>query len=296
MAYRLRILSPAEAKTFACMTFPAYVPLLGKSVLAVGAYSNKEPAGLALVSLLPDHAGAELLSLYVDFPHRFRGMGTVLLGHVEKTLSRAKKVSIHTTWSETLLGADSFKRVLAKSGWTKPYKRMLTLRGDMDGDFGREVLEKYSKYKEPCCLPRKYSLTHWHDMTMADRTFILSKQGCLHWYEPDANPFRDESTMEPATSLLLRKDDEIVGWLTVHRTAPDTLRYTNVFIRADLKRAGAVSIAMVTHAFWVHLAEGTPKLTMAVLKENEPLIRMFVSRMSCARLSWTWGAGKRIGN
>ena len=76
---------------------------------------------------------------------------------------------------------------------------------------------------------------------------------------------------------------------------PDTLRYTDVFIRADLKRAGAVSIAMVTHGFWLHLAEGTPKLTMAVVRENEPLVRMFVSRMSCARLGWTWGAKKEYG-
>jgi len=294
MAYRLRILTPAEAHDFDHMTFPAYRSLLSNRTLAAGAYSGKEPVGLALIAPSSDHTNAELLSLYVDFPHRQRGLATMLLGHAERTLKKANISTIHTSWSETLPGAAPFKAILAKSGWSEPYKRMFTLRGDMDGDFGREVQEKYPKYKDPCCMPRAYTLTFWHDMTDADRAFILSKQGDPDWYEPNANPFRDESTMEPANSLLLRKDGEITGWLTVHRTAPDTLRYTDVFIRADLKRAGAVSIAMVTHAFWLHLAEGTPKLTMGVEQDNEPLIRMYVNRMSCAQLSWTWGAEKDI--
>ncbi|MBI9079689.1 MAG: hypothetical protein JEY79_08115 [Pseudodesulfovibrio sp.] len=274
------------------MTFPAYRPLLGNGVLSIGAYSGSHSVGLALISPAADRTRAELLSLYVDFPHRLCGVGTMLLNHADTILARASVPILHTSWSETLPGASVFEAVIAKCGWSDPYKRMFTLRGDMDGDFGREVQEKYLKYADASCLPRKYALTFWHDMNEVDRAFILSKQGDPDWYEPCANPFREESALESANSLLLRKDGEIVGWLTVHRSAPDTLRYTDVFIRADLKRAGAVSIAMVTHAFWLQLAEGTPKLTMAVVRENEPLIRMFVSRMSCARLSWTWGAEK----
>ena len=295
MAYRLRILTPAEARTFSRMTFPAYRSRLGSGTLAVGAYSGEEHIGLALVSPAADRLSAELLSLYVDFSHRLRGLGSLLLGHADTSLVRANVPIIHTTWSETLPGMDNFKGVLAKSGWAEPHKRMFVLRGDMDGDFGREVREKYSKYREPTNLPRKYSLTFWSDMTEADRAFILSKESDPDWFEPCANPFREESGIEPAVSLLLRKDGEIAGWLTVHRTAPDTLRYTDVFIRADLKRAGAVSIAMVTHAFWLHLAEGTPRLTMAVVTRNEPLVRMYINRMSCARLSWTWGSKKEYG-
>lgn len=294
MAHRLRILTPAEAHSFGRMTFPAYRPLLGNGALAVGVYADSEPAGLALVAPSPDRSQAELLSLYVNLSHRLNGLGTMLLKHAQRTLSRASIPLMHTTWSETLIGAPAFQAVLAKCGWDDPYKRMITLRGDMDGDFGREVQEKYPKYQSPDCLPRKYQLTRWFDMTVEDRAFILSKEGQPNWHSPRANPFREEGTMEPTNSLVLRKDGEVAGWLTVHRTAPDTLRYTDVFIREDLKRAGAVSIAMVTHAFWLQLAEGTPRLTMATEKENEPLIRMYQSRMSCSQLSWTWGARKRM--
>ena len=232
----------------------------------------------------------------VEFSHRSRGIGTLLLGHAERTLTRANVSSLHTSWSETISGAAPFQAILTKSGWSEPYKRMFTLRGDMNGDFGKGVREMYPKYESSDCLPRKYQLTHWFDMTDADRAFIKSKEGHPNWHEPRANPFRDEVTMESTNSLVLRKDGEIAGWLTVHRSAPDTLRYTDVFIRADLKRAGAVAISMVTHAFWLHLKEGTPKLTMGVEQGNEPLIRMYESRMAVgANLSWTWGAEKILG-
>jgi GNAT superfamily N-acetyltransferase len=303
VAYRIRTLSPAEAPAFGSMTFPAFRGLLGslltKDALAVGAYSGDEPAGLALISPSQDRAEAELLSLFVSLPHRNCGLGTKLLAQAENMLKQAEVSRLHTSWSETVSGAAPFSAVLAARDWSEPCKRMFLLRGDMDGDFGKELQEKYPKYKSPSCLPGAYSLTFWRDMTGADREFIRSKQGLPNWYEPRANPFREESALESGNSLLLRKGGEIVGWLTVHRIGPrmegDTLRYTDVFIREDLKRAGAAVIAMVVHAFWLQLGLGVAKLTMAVDKANEPLVRMFVHRMSCARLSWTWGAEKILG-
>jgi GNAT superfamily N-acetyltransferase len=295
MAYRIRSLSPDESPLFGRMTFPAYRARVGNGALAVGLYSGRQPAGLALIAVDRDQKMAELLSLYVDRPYRARGLGSTLLSHAEFVLARANVPLVHTVWSGSLPGAAAFEGVLAKSGWSAPHKRMITLRGDMAGDFGQEVRDKYPKYASPDCLPRKYRLTRWGDMTRADRLFIRSKQGQPNWHEHRADPFREEQILERDNSLILRQEDEIVGWLTVHRTAPDVLRYTDVFIRADLKRAGAVSIAMVTHAFWLQLAEGTPTLTMATEKDNEPLLRMYQKRMSCSQLTWTWGAEKKLG-
>ena len=293
MSYRIRTLTQAEASNFVHMTFPAYRALLGNGSLAVGVYDGNEPAGLALVGPSPDGNEAELLSLYVALPHRLCGLGSLLLRHAEGLLQKMPTRSLRTTWSETLPGAKAFRTVLDKCGWSESKKRMFVLKGRMDGDFGKGVREMYPKYESPDCLPRKYTLGPWGEMTEAEREFIRAREGLPNWYEPRANPFREEQTMEPTNSLVLRKEGEIAGWLTVHRTAPDTLRYTDVFIREDLKRAGAVAIAMVTHAFWLHMAEGTPKLTMAVERDNEPLIRMYERRMAvAAELSWTWGAKK----
>lgn len=296
MAYRYDILSPEQSLDFDDMTFPAYRRLLGGGCVAAGVWFKDQPAGLALCGQGNGRTTAELLSLYVAPLHRLGGVGTSLLGLAEAMLTAGGMDRIHTTWSDTMAGAAGFRAVLAKREWGEPYKRMLTLRGDMNGDFGQKVREKYPKYESPDCLPRKYTLGPWADMTPQERAFILSKQGQPDWYEPRSNPFREENILNPRLSLVLRKEGEVAGWLTIHRTARDTLRYTDVFIREDLKRAGAVAIAMVTHAFWLHIKEGTPKLTMAAERDNEPILRMFENRMGiCSNLSWTWGAIKYLG-
>lgn len=295
MAYRFSILTPEQSLEFDAMTFPTYRKLLGGGCVAAGVWFKDQPAGLALCGQGQTRNEAELLSLFVAPFHRLGGVGTSLLGLAEAFLLAGGMDRMHTTWSGTLPGAAAFQAVLAERKWGKPYRRLLTLRGDMSGDFGRRVREMYPKYESPDCLPRQYSLSLWANMTPAERTFILSKQGQPNWYEPRANPFREENFLIPTISLLLRKEGEVAGWLTVHRTAPDVLRYTDVFIREDLKRAGAVAIAMVTHAFWLHLKEGTPKLTMGVERDNEPLIRLCENRMAeVANLNWTWGAKKKL--
>ena len=296
MAYRYDILSPEQSLAFDSMTFPAYRRFLGGGCVAAGVWFKDQPAGLALCGQGNGRTTAELLSLYVAPFHRLGGVGTSLLGLAEAMLTAGGMDKMHTTWSETMAGSPAFRAVLAKREWRAPYKRLLTLYGDMKGDFGRRVRAKYPKYQSADCVPREYSLGSWADMTPAERAFILSKQGQPNWFAPRSNPFREERILVPDMSLVLRRKGEVAGWLTVHRTAPDTLRYTDVFIRADLKRAGAVAIAMVTHAFWLHIAEGTPKLTMGVERDNEPLIRMCESRMAmCSTLGWTWGAEKYLG-
>lgn len=311
MPYRICILTPAEAPCFSQMTFPAYHALLGGRSLAIGAYVDDNPAGMALLGVSGEASGspdrAELLSLFVDQSHRQHGLGTLLLRHAEKTLETTKISTIHTTWSETMAGAVPFRAVLAKCGWAAPYERLFLLRGDMSGKFGRGIRRDGPKYQSPNYLPSSYAMTPWHEMTGQDRTFIRSKEGQANWYPPRATPFREEKSMKPGVAMVLRKDgmdgkdskkgkhSEIVGWITVHQTAPDTLRYTDVFIRTDLRRAGAVIIGMLIHCFWLHMADGTPKLTWGIEADNKPLMTMCKTRLlDFSHQSWTWGAEKQL--
>ena len=295
MTYRIRTLSPDRAPAFAPLTFPAYRSRIGRDTTAVGLLSDNEPVGLALASL-PDRKGcSELLSLFVAFPHRKRGLGSLLLGHTQKLLARAGAGSMRTTWSETLPGALPFQAVLAGQGWTAPHKRMLVLRGDFTQKMGSVMQTDYPAYRTAPRLPRKYSISRWQDMTDADRQYILSRQGLPDWYPPEANPFRAEDLMEPLTSLLLRYENDIAGWITTHRTGPDTIRYTDIFIRRDLKRTGAVASATLLHAFWLQYDQGPPLFTMAVERDNTPLTSLILNRTGQAlHPSWTWGARKEL--
>lgn len=295
MVYRMCTLTPAKAQMFRHMTFPAYRSLLGNAAVSIGAFIDDTPVGLALAGPGDAPDRADLFSLFIHPFHRQNSLGTLLLRHAETTLAKANTSTIHTTWAETMAGALPLQKVLARCGWSEPYKRLFVLRGNMNGEFGQGIRDQYSKYESPYCLPQRYAMTPWHDMSTADRLFIQSKENQPHWYEPHANPFREEQLMKPGIAMLLRKENKIAGWVTVHQAAPDTLRYTDIFIRADLKRSGAIMIAMLTHCFWQHMAEGTPKLTWGIEASNKPLRTMCQTRLSgFSHQSWTWGAEKKL--
>lgn len=296
MTYQIFTLSPAESPSLADMTFPAYRHLLSRrSVIATGLACGSEPLGLALCAPGADRKTMELLSLYVEPAHRRSGHGTALLRCLEASAAHRWWGEVRTTWNDAMAGAAPFARVLEKRGWSEPQQRQLILRADMAGRFGRWMQEEETKYASPACLPRSYTLKAWADMTPQDHAFIRERQGTPGWHAANEDPYREERILDPSLSRLLLKDEAIAGWLTVHRTAPDTARFTDVFIREDLKRAGAVAVIMVIHGFWLLIKAGVPNMTWAIWKDNSPLADMCIKRLAPhADLNHTWGAAKRL--
>lgn len=296
MAYRLRTLSRAEAQTFGHMTFPAYRDRLAGGCLAVGAYAGNQPAGLVLC--VPDGARerAELLSLFVGADQRGRGLGTALLARAEKTLGGAGVRAVRTVWSDAMPGSAPFARVLEKRHWSDPVPRMLVMHADVAGRFGQGVREQGTRYESVRCVPRCYELLHWSSLSTAQRQFMAARKDEPGWYRAEADPFREESLLMPDLSQILTRGGEVVGWVTAHRTDRETVRFTDVFVREDLRRAGAVAIAMVIHGFWLLMEAGVSRLTWAIEAANEPLVRMCRSRLGqMADLHWTRGAYKGLG-
>ena len=294
MGYKVRILSKEECWQFRRMTFPAYMNRLGNNSLAVGALGKEGPMGLALFDNTKKNGSAELLSLLVAAPYRGKGVGAQLLRYGESILAESGFKNLHTVWSETVPGARPFAGILKKHNWSEPEKRLLMFRGDISGELGQAVQAQCPRYRTPDCLPRRFSLGLWSDMTPQERTFILSCQDKRDWYEKRSNPFREESALVPKLSLLLKKEGQIAGWLTVHRISAQSLRITDVFIRADLKSAGTATV-MLLHALWLQIEHGTSTLTWGVERENDSLIQFLTARIPFIQKNWTYGAKKNLG-
>ncbi|MBU1001042.1 MAG: hypothetical protein KKE73_00800 [Proteobacteria bacterium] len=285
MSYRLRQLSEVQARAFADMTFPAYRPLLARAgkdgILAIGALTEDgTPAGLILIE--QGHGRATLLSLLITLPHRLQGLGGALLETAENILARAGTRTLSTSWSEALPGATAMAALLHRAEYAKPRPRLLMVKGDWQGAIGEVLRSEYDRYRNGNGLPKGYELTPWRDMTREDVRFILTRQGQPGWYEPRANPLREARRIEPVNSLILRREGDIVGWLGTHRISPDTVRYTDVFVREDLKNGGAVSIAMVVRGFWLQHDHGPRHFTMGLERDNTALITMCRRRMAKA--------------
>ena len=75
--------------------------------------------------------------------------------------------------------------------------------------------------------PAHFEIFPWRLLTAQERADVqrlIERDPLTRRFDP----FFEDDQLEPLNSLGLRKAGEIAGWLTTHRIAPDTIRYTGV--------------------------------------------------------------------
>jgi GNAT superfamily N-acetyltransferase len=247
---RLEGLSAPVDPRFLGMTFPAYRHFLDLEMVrrhpqvpntplvmpvALGARVGGEPVALAIAEIREGQtANGEVLSLFVAPDFRGRGLGTALLDSMGAYLSRMgveKVVGVYMTGQP---GQQALERVLEKAGWSKPEIRQLTLR------FTLEQARRtgwYGKYP----LEPGYTVFPWKDLSETEREALRESQRATGWIKPDLEPWKhDAEGFEPVSSLGIRLNGELVGWIINHALDARVVRFTCSFIRKDLGRRGKI--------------------------------------------------------
>lgn len=250
---------------FAGMTFPAYRHFLDLEPVrrhpqvpntpvvmpvALGGRVGGEPAALALAEIREGQtAKAEVLSLFVVPEHRGRGLGTALLETMGAYLSRMGIVEVMGVYMTGQPGQQAVERILEKAGWSKPEIRQLTLR------FTLEEARRtgwYGKYP----LEAGYTVFPWKYLTESEREALKASQRATGWIKPDLEPWKhDAEGFEPVSSLGIRLQGELVGWIINHALDARVVRFTCSFIRRDLGRRGKI-VPVYSEAIR-RLSEGT---------------------------------------
>lgn len=244
---------PEQAAGFSHMTYPAYRHLLDLQPgtrhqspddtrpirpLAVAARIGQQPVGLALaevsLSESAERAPAELLSLYVEKGVRGRGVGKALLAALEQLLGEAGETELRAVYMQGKASIKAVEQILASNGWSTPEPRMVTVKFMVEELYKAKWLHRYP--------PRPgYELFSWMDLKPEEREEMIRSHEQTGWIEPDLLPWDyDQHEYEPVTSVGLRFQGKVVGWVINHRLADDTVRYTCSFVRKDLQRVGAI--------------------------------------------------------
>jgi GNAT superfamily N-acetyltransferase len=237
--YTLNILKNSTAVKYENLTFPSFRYFLRnidseKSLIAIAASYLEQPVGLALAEKRHDDSSAEILSIFVEPPHRCAGIGTNLLTRLEEELRArgcTKVKLVYTTGKPTM---PAFERLLQKCNWTPPQPRMLVCKGNAEIIMEASWMKRYSR------LPSSYSIFPWLEITQQERQAIQQQQETQPWIPQDLIPFQYEKHFEPLNSLGLRYQGQVVGWVINHRLDPDTIRYTCSFVRKDLQKMGRI--------------------------------------------------------
>ncbi len=267
----LRLLNVLTSASYEAMTFPHFRPRLGdlapgSPTVAVGVSYEGRSIGLGLAELLSDGRSGNILSVFVVPDHRNRGIGTALIGRLEGELQTRGCTQLELVYSLDAPATPAIERILEKWGWSAPQPRMLLCHGD------RRILE--APWIGRARLPVGFSIFPWSELTADDRSAMRRQQDFQPWYPEALSPFQDEGMAEPGSSLGLRHQGQVVGWLITHRVSSMLIRYHSLFIRADLRRRGCV-LPLLAEAFRRQTQHhGLDSLTSCGIRlDNQPVVR-----------------------
>jgi ribosomal protein S18 acetylase RimI-like enzyme len=270
------LLGSATLPDYEDLTFPLFRPRLcdprrSAGLIAIGAPGPAGPVGLALAELPPGGGAAELLSVYVRPDQRRRGLGMALLRHLEEELHGRRCPAIHGTYMTSLPAAAAVEGLLAKGGWAPSARRMLFLHARVEDGLAGPWVKAYRLRDGDEIFP-------WAGLTAAERGAILRQQAESPWYPESLSPFQEEGMVDAATSVGIRRRGEVVAWMITHRLAPDLVRYTANWARADLQRRG-YSVLVMAEAFRRQVRASIPRCVLGVRADNIAMLRLVARKM-----------------
>jgi uncharacterized protein (TIGR03032 family) len=239
-------------------------PLLGAAALVGG-----KAVGAAVVEEQPG-GSAEVLSLWVQPDHRRRGLGGGLLHALETTLAQRGTsrlgASFRTHWTERA----AIEAMLRRRGYSEPAARRLLVQVDE-----RMLAADWVAHQE---LPDGWELFEWSALGAEDRRDILDRQRAAEWFPPALTPFQLEDKIHHPTSLGLRHDGRVAGWLITHLVAPQTLQYTCLFVERESQRS-ARAIPLLVAGVLRQREAGIPRAIFMIDVENRPMMRFYERRL-----------------
>lgn len=226
------------------MTFPYYRGLLplvgtgqtttrGQQPFACAATIDGRPVGLALAQRAPTiPPTAEVVSLFVEPAARGLGVATAMLARLEEIALRHGIAELTGTYMTDRPNLEALERVLAKRGFEEPTVRMIVFK------FAPEDARKCAWYRR-ARMPAGATIFKWSEVSREDLVRLAQSQRERRWIHPKLEPWSADPNFDPISSVGMRKDGDIVGWVINHRLSPDTVTFSTAYMRPDLARLGA---------------------------------------------------------
>ncbi|WP_035235945.1 GNAT family N-acetyltransferase [Desulfobacter vibrioformis] len=265
---------------FQKMTYPVYWKMIKNfpdtddmDVVAYGCMCFGVAAGLAIAFLNHVEKKARLLSLFTDPEHRNRGIAATLLSKLNENLKDRHVKEVYTVFERGRNFSDQVENSLKKCGFSDFKIRAHIGRGHL------ELMRKAAWWQKAFPLTR-FSIIPWKDISREKKQRLRCPENETPWYPPNLSPFNDPHIREPLNSFGLIYQSEIAGWSITHRIAPDTIRYTCLFVREEFQAYG-IAIPLIAASIKKHIEFreelGLGKFTFVVYPENGNMLR-FVNR------------------
>jgi GNAT superfamily N-acetyltransferase len=279
---------------FEAFTFPRYRSMLTQDSedqrqrLAVGAWLDGAPVGLAFLSRPFGENERELLSIMVSNGARRRGIGNALLAFTEELARDTGTRRLRAFHSTRLLALPAYEAFMRQAGWSPPEEHHHRLAGK-----ARWALQASSEWAPFLNRLRGqgFSTSLWSDLTPSDREDIAA---LVAGQVTDADPLFDPLLHEerrgalPALSLLLRQKGRVVGWLLgANGPLPGVFHYSNGYVAPSLQRAGWLIAGLVEVCRVQAESHGPDTMSVFETPSRNRGMRRFMARQVERYEGWT---------
>jgi hypothetical protein len=162
-----------------------------------------------------------------------------MLGHLERALAREGCSRVTLSYRSNWSSVPAIERLLENANWPPAVTHSLICKTD-------RRIEK-APWLAPVTWPDGFEVFPWVGLTPEDGEDMQRRQEEEGWYPEHLTPFQALERLEPANSLGLRHEGRVVGWLITHRTAPDTVQYTSLFLDRKVRGRG-LALPLVVEA------------------------------------------------
>lgn len=198
--------------------------------IIIGALFQGIPVGFALANCYKHSHQVDVLFLFVQQEHRCRHLGRKLLAKVVEEAKKEGGRFFSLIYLQEDPSTPALEKVLNANQWESghPFLVHCVFNG-----FIFDPPWIHHAYQ----FPDSFEEFPWDNLSDEERK-ELSLRLNNRAIPPAVSPFLDEKILEPLNSLGLRYRGRVVGWMLTHRTAPDTIRYSSLFIESDLQFLG----------------------------------------------------------
>lgn len=230
---------------------------------------DKKMIGLALATVNEVKKRGKLISLFVAPNYRTKGIAQKLLKEVEVLLSTRRLSEIKTNYRAHWKSTPQVSHILAKAGWSLPDVEFIMVDG-----LAANVLQLFKANEAP--YPEGYKSIPWSELNREDIQ-QLRKQTKNQDVPSDQNPFIAESSINKDVSLILKFENNVIGWVISHQLSKETNEFTSYYI-ADKHRSFRLAHKLMRETIFRQHEMTDLKRFIIVAKKSNALMSNFLLR------------------
>lgn len=186
-------------------------------------------AGLAVANYYVNLSFAKLLS--IRFVPGFKHADAILnlVSALEQNLKSQNCLLLTYFYSDSESELASTAEILRQAGWGEPQLRIVRCH------FSDESFKPAWFYDSlQAKLPKGFNIFPWSQLSPNDIQ-VLKHQQSESTFPPAVSPFHDQPTIDPISSLGLRYQGQVVGWMITNRLEGNVIRFSSLYIDREFR-------------------------------------------------------------